>query len=106
GRWRDTDAGEPIDATAVLTDGTTVDGPAALREALVARSDAFVTALTERLMTYALGRIVTTDDRPAVRKVVAEAADGGYRFSGIVLGIANSAPFRMQTNLGADTEEP
>ena len=103
GRWRDTDAGEPIDATAVLTDGTAVDGPAALRKALLARSDAFVTALTERLMTYALGRILTADDRPAVRKVVAEAADGDYRFSALVLGIANSAPFRMQTNLGADT---
>jgi hypothetical protein len=102
GRWRDTDAGEPIDATAELTDGTAVDGPAALREALLARSDAVVTALTERLMTYALGRILTADDRPAVREVVAAAAEADYRFSSIVLGIANSAPFRMQTNLGAD----
>jgi hypothetical protein len=55
-------------------------------------------------MTYALGRILTADGRPAVRTAVAEAADGGYRFSELVLGIANSAPFRMQTNLG--TEEP
>ena len=106
GRWRDVDAGERIDATAVLTDGTDVDGPAALREALLARSDAFVTALTERLMTYALGRILTADDRPAVREVVAAAADADYRFSALVLGIASSTPFRMQTNLGADMEEP
>ncbi len=106
GRWRDAEASEPIDATAVLTDGTAIDGPIALREALLARSDAFVTALTERLMTYAIGRILTSDDRPAVREVVAAAADADYRFAAIVLGIVNSTPFRMQTNLSADTEEP
>jgi hypothetical protein len=106
GRWRDSDAGEPIDATAVLADGTAVDGPAALRKALLARSDAFVTALTERLMTYALGRILTADDGPAVREVAAAAADADYRFSALVLGIVRSAPFRMQTNLSPDTREP
>src|SRR5688572_35462 len=106
GRWRDVDAGEPIDATAVLTDGTVVDGPAALREALLGRSDVFVTALTERLMTYALGRILTADDGPAVRAVVAAAADADYKFSELIVGIANSAPFRMQTDLGPTGEAP
>ena len=96
GRWRDTDSGEPIDSTAVLTDGTVVHGPRGLRAALLDRSDAFVTALTEKLMTYALGRILTADDRPAVRRVVAGAAAHDYRFSAIVLGIVQSAPFRMQ----------
>lgn len=106
GRWRDADAGEPIDATAVLTDGTAIDGPAGLRRALLARPDTFVTALTEKLMTYALGRILTADDRPAVRAIVAAAADVDYRFSSLVLGIASSMPFQMQTSLGPGTEEP
>jgi mono/diheme cytochrome c family protein len=103
GRWRDTEAGEPIDATAVLTDGTALHGPQDLRAALVDRSDAFVTALTEKLMTYALGRILTADDKPAVRRIVAAAAGNDYRFSGVVLGIAHSEPFRLQQKRG---EEP
>jgi hypothetical protein len=105
GRWREADAGEPIDAAVVLTDGTVVDGPAALRAALLARSDAFVTALTEKLMTYALGRILTANDKPDVRTVAAAAADSEYRFSAIVLGIANSRPFRMQTFVGPGKNE-
>jgi hypothetical protein len=104
GRWRDSDSGEPIDASSTLVDGTAVDGPAALRRALLARSDAFVTAFTERLMTYALGRILDSHDRPAVRRIVAAAADEDQRFSAIVLGIATSVPFRMQTK--PTTEEP
>jgi hypothetical protein len=105
GRWRDTDAGEPIDAAAVLTDGTRVDGPAALRDALLGRSDAFVTALTEKLMTYALGRILTADDKPAVREIVAAAAEDDYTFASVIIGIANSVPFRMQAKRPAQTEE-
>jgi hypothetical protein len=105
GRWRDHDAGEPIDATASLVDGTAVDGPMALRDALLMRSDAFVTAFTEKLMTYALGRILTTDDRPAVRRIVADAAAHDYRFSSVVLGIANSPSFQMQMKRSANTEE-
>jgi uncharacterized protein DUF1592/uncharacterized protein DUF1588/uncharacterized protein DUF1585/uncharacterized protein DUF1587/uncharacterized protein DUF1595/cytochrome c len=102
GRWRDEDAGEPIDATAVLVDGTEIDGPAALRSALLARSDAFVTAFTEKLLTYALGRILEPYDRPAVRRIVADAAGEDHRFSAIVLGIARSLPFQMQTKPAAD----
>jgi hypothetical protein len=100
GRWRDAEAGEPIDATAVLTDGTELHGPQDLRAALLDRSDAFVPALTEKLMTYALGRILTTDDKPAVRRIVAAAAGEDYRFSGVVLGIAHSEPFRLQQKRG------
>jgi hypothetical protein len=106
GRWRTVDSGEPIDATAVLTDGTALDGPRSLRDALLGRSDAFVTALTEKLMTYALGRILVADDKPAVREVVRAAADDDYRFSSVVLGIANSLPFRMQAKGNVDSEEP
>jgi len=106
GRWRVTDAGEPIDASATLVDGTAVDGPVALRRALLERSDAFVTSLTEKLLTYALGRILTTDDKPAVREIVAAAAAEDYRFSSLVLGIATSVPFQLQAQRGATTEEP
>jgi hypothetical protein len=104
GRWRDSDAGEPIDATARLVDGTAVDGPAALRAALLERSDAFVTAFTEKLLTYALGRILEAHDQPAVRRIVADAAGDEHRFSSIVVGVANSVPFRMQTTRAADAE--
>ena len=88
----------------MLTDGTALDGPASLRAALLDRSDAFVTALTEKLMTYALGRILVADDKPAVREIVRAAADDDYRFSSVVLGITNSLPFRMQTKGSADTD--
>jgi hypothetical protein len=105
GRWRSTEAGEPIDATALLVDGTPIDGPAALRAALLERSDAFITAFTEKLLTYALGRILEAYDRPAVRRIVADADAADHRFSSLVVGIANSEPFRMQTQRPADTEE-
>jgi hypothetical protein len=105
GRWRDAEGGEPIDASAVLIDGTVIDGPADLRRALLARSDVFVTALTEKLMTYALGRILEPHDLPAVRQVVASASAEDYRFSALVLGIARSVPFQMQVARGADLEE-
>jgi hypothetical protein len=106
GRWREEDAGEPIDATAVLVDGTEIDGPAALRDALLERSDAFVTAFTEKLLTYALGRILEPYDKPAVRGIVADATDEDYRLSAIVLGVVNSLPFQAQTRPAAATEEP
>jgi hypothetical protein len=96
GAWRETDAGVPIDATGELVDGTYLDGPAALREALLARSEAFVTTSTEKLMTYALGRAVEYYDMPTVRAIVRAAAEEDYRFSALVLGIVNSAPFRSK----------
>jgi hypothetical protein len=104
GRWRDVEAGEPIDATATLVDGTALHGPTQLRQALVARSDMFVTTLTEKLLTYALGRIVTAEDMPAVRKIVAAAAADDYRFSTLVLGVAASVPFQMQVKRSDDRE--
>jgi hypothetical protein len=102
GRWRDSDAGEPIDATATLVDGTALNGPTSLRNALLSRSDAFVTAFTERLMTYALGRILDAHDRPAVRRIVATAAEDDQRFSAIVIGIVTSPQFRSQTKRGTE----
>jgi mono/diheme cytochrome c family protein len=98
GEWRAQDrlARTPIDASGQLVDGTPVSGPVDLRKALMKRPDQFVQTLTERLMTYALGRTVEHDDMPAVRKIVRESARDNYRFSSIVMGIVKSAPFQMR----------
>jgi hypothetical protein len=98
GRWRtkDREAGTAIDASGVLADGTPVSGPLELRRALLARPDQFVQTLTERLMTYGLGRKLAHTDMPAVRKIVRDAAAQDYKFSAIVLGIVRSPQFQMK----------
>src|SRR5262249_15039141 len=73
GTWRTTDGGTPIDASGELVDGTKLNGPASLREALLSRSDRFVSTLTEKLMIYATGRGLKYYDMPAVRSVVRDA---------------------------------
>jgi mono/diheme cytochrome c family protein len=97
GEWRAKDryARTAIDASGQLVDGTPVNSPGDLRKALLKRPEQFVQTLTERLMTYALGRSVEYYDMPAVRKIVRDTAKDNYRFSSIVLGIARSAPFQM-----------
>jgi hypothetical protein len=77
-------------------DGTPVGGPADLRNALLRRPDQFVQTVTEKLMTYGLGRSVEYYDMPAVRRIVRDAARDNYRFSSIVMGIVKSAPFQMR----------
>jgi len=100
GQWRTKgDSGAAIDAGGVLADGTKVDGPVALRNALLARPDAFATVLTERLLTYALGRGVEPQDMPVVRSIVSKAAVNNYRLASLVQGIIDSAPFQMRTKL-------
>ena len=97
GRWRDADAGgAPIDTAGVLPDGAAFDGLPALREVLHGRRAEFVATVTEKLLTYALGRGVEPHDRPAIRAIVREAADDDYRWSSIILGIARSLPFQMR----------
>ena len=96
GKWRSTDGGVPIDASGQMVDGTKLSGPASLREALLSRSDVFVSTLTEKLMTYALGRGLKYYDMPAVRAITREASRNDDRFSSIVLGIVKSAPFQMK----------
>ncbi len=91
-----TAAGTPIDATGELPDGTRFDGAAGLREALVKRPERFVGTLTEKLLVYALGRGLEHYDAPAVRAITRAAAEDGYRFSSLVVGIVESAPFRMR----------
>jgi len=96
GKWRTTDGGLPIDASSQMVDGTKLSGPASLREALLSRSDVFVSTLTEKLMTYALGRGLKYYDMPAVRAIAREARRNDDRFSSIVLGIIRSTPFQMK----------
>ena len=97
GRWRTADGGLPIDARGSLVDGTEIDGPRGLREMLVARQDEFVRTVTEKLLTYALGRGVEYRDMPAVRRIMREAADTDHRWESIILGITRSTPFQMRT---------
>ena len=97
GRWRTVGAdGEVINAKGAMADGTPFDGPAGLREALMARPEAFVTTLTRKLLTYATGRGLEYSDGPIVRGLVRQAAENGYQFSSIVRGIVTSDPFRMK----------
>jgi hypothetical protein len=96
GRWRDVEAGKPIDATGGLPDGSEFAGVAGLEQALLQRPDLFVRTLTEKLLTFALGRGVEYYDAVAVRKIVRDARQHDYRFSQIVLGIVQSTPFQMR----------
>ncbi len=97
GAWRTRDGGAAIDASGLLTDGTVVNGVVELRQALLRRPDVFVGTLTEKLMIYALGRGLGHEDMPTVRKIGRDAAAKGYRFSAVVYGIVESAPFLMRT---------
>jgi hypothetical protein len=104
GAWRaHSESGAPIDASGKLVDGTVVDGPVSLRNALLARSGAFTQTLTEKLLTYAIGRGVEYYDMPAVRSIVRASAPGDYRFSSLILGIVRSAPFQMRRTEIAET---
>ena len=96
GQWRTTDAGVPINASGVLLDGTKVDGPAALRRALVAQKEQFVRTVTGKLLTYAIGRGLEHYDAPAIRGIVRAAAADDYRWSSTILALVKSAPFRMR----------
>ena len=103
GRLRDVDEQhQPIDTSGVLPDGTAFDDVPGLRTALLARPDRFVGTLTEKLLTYALGRGLEPYDMPAVRRIVREAADEEYRLSAVVLGIVESLPFRERRTAAAE----
>jgi hypothetical protein len=106
GQWReiDRDAAEAIDASGELADGTRVEGPVDLREALLARPEQFVQTLTEKLMVFGLSRSVEHYDMPAVRQIVREAASDDYRFSAILAGIVTSEAFLSATVPGEPDE--
>jgi hypothetical protein len=96
GHWRTRDEGRAINASGTLFNGTAIDGVVGLRQALVNRPEIFVGVMTEKMLTYALGRGIEYHDMPAVRTIVQTARPEEYRFSSIVLGIVRSTPFRMQ----------
>ena len=104
GAWRTVDAGAPIDATGELADGTKVDGVVALRKAILARPEVFVSTLTEKLLTYALGRGLDYHDMPVVRAIVRDAAGENYRFSALLRGVIHSAPFQMRIAAAREVE--
>ena len=96
GQWRAMDDGTTIDPSGTLYNGSKVDGPAALRNMLAKQPDIFVGVMTEKLLTYALGRGVQFYDMPAVRKIVHDAGARDFRFSSLVLGTVESVPFEMK----------
>jgi hypothetical protein len=96
GRWRSKEAAGAIDASGQLADGTRVSGPGSLRQALMKHPDQFVGTMTEKMLTYALGRGLEYYDMPVIRRVVRQAARDEYRFSSLVTGIVTSAPFQMR----------
>jgi hypothetical protein len=99
GTWRTEENGTPIDGSGKFVDGTEVDGPATLRALLLKYSDAYVRNVTEKLLTYALGRGVEYHDMPLVRKIVRDSAPSNYRFSSLVMSIVTSAPFQMNMKI-------
>jgi len=107
GQWQDvTKDGLKIDSAGVLFDGTRVDGPVALRKALLARPEVFVGTVTEKLMTYALGRGLEPVDMPVVRSIMRGAAKNNYAMQSIVLGIVQSSAFQMRTKITKSAAKP
>jgi len=105
GAWRTRDGEIPIDPADTLADGTKVDGPVALRQAILRNPETFVMTLTEKLLTYGLGRGLTYHDTSAIRKIVRDAAADDYRMSSLVLGIVRSVPFQMRIKPEAPEDE-
>jgi hypothetical protein len=98
GAWRVRDGRAPIDASGVFLDGTPVDGPVGLREALLKHPDNFVTTVTEKMLIYGLGRGIDYRDMPTVRAIAHDVAAQNNRFSSLVLGIVRSSAFQMRSN--------
>jgi len=96
GRWRDQDAGNPIDASGVFPGGEKFNGMAGLKAALLSHPEEFVSTITEKLMMYGLGRNVQYYDRPAIRAIIKQAAGNNYNFQSLIMGVVQSAPFQMR----------
>jgi hypothetical protein len=96
GLWRAHDSGARVDPNGELYDGTPLDGPVSLRQALLGRTDSFVGSFTENFLSYGLGRLLDHRDMPAVRAIQREAEANQYRFSSFVLGVVKSIPFQMR----------
>jgi len=104
GAWRVKEARVPIDTAGQFVDGSTIDGPIALRQAILRRPDNFVTTFTEKLLTYALGRGLDYRDMPTVRAIVRDSSRQNYRFSTLVQGIVGSAPFQKRIKVAAEAD--
>ena len=96
GEWRRTDGGFVIDPTGEMYDGTKLDGPVSLRQAVLARSEAFIRSFAENLLSYSLGRVLDHRDMPTVRSIQRAAASNGNHFSSFIMGIVSSPPFQMR----------
>jgi uncharacterized protein DUF1592/uncharacterized protein DUF1588/uncharacterized protein DUF1587/uncharacterized protein DUF1585/uncharacterized protein DUF1595/cbb3-type cytochrome c oxidase subunit III len=108
GHWRAADEGAKIDPSGTLFNGDHIDGAVGLREALTSRPNVFVGVMTEKLLTYALGRGVEYYDMPVVRRIVHDAAAHDYKFSELVMGVVKSTPFQMKVKalpLAADARQ-
>jgi hypothetical protein len=103
GAWRERDGDTPVDARGTLVNGTQISGPEDLTAALLSQSRMFVTTVTEKLMTYALGREIDYRDMPAVRRIVNDAELDGFRMSALIQGVVQSAPFRQRAAASAET---
>ncbi len=95
GAWRINDGGFRIDPDGELFDGTKLNGPASLNQAILNHSDMFLSAFGESLMAYGLGRVVDYRDMPVLRSIIKDAPRNGNRFSSLVLALVKSAPFQM-----------
>jgi hypothetical protein len=103
GAWRTLDAGQPIDPTGVTNDGTVLSGLESLREFTVTNGDVFAQSVTEKLLTYAIGRGLEYRDMPLVRSITHEAAENDYRFSALLMGVIRSPAFTKNVKT-ADTQ--
>jgi len=104
GAWRTLDAGQPIDPTGVTNDGTQLDGLASLREFTVSNGGIFAQSVTEKLLTYAIGRGLEYEDMPLVRSITHDAAEDDYRFSSLLMGVIRSPAFTMNVKTAANVE--
>jgi hypothetical protein len=105
GVWRTRDNGLPVDVAAEMFDGTKLDGPVSVRQAILARSEAFLGSFTENLMAYGVGRVLDYRDMPTVRSIVRDAGRSNSRFSAYVLGIVKSKPFQMRVVRGETVQD-
>ena len=96
GKWRTMDAGVKINAAGVTPDGYPLNGPADLRKYIASRPGQFANTVTEKLLTYALGRGVESYDYPVIRKIVRDSAPSDYKWSSLVIAITKSTPFQMR----------
>jgi hypothetical protein len=100
GRLRSEDSGLPIDARGTMVDGTALDGPEDLREALVRNTGVYVVSFTEKLMTYALGRPVSHADQPTIRDIVRKSRADQYRLTTLIMNVIESEPFQQRAATG------